>query len=357
MNDMVPLGDISAHTPTQIARAVPIVHLSRRAKAAIVVRLLLNEGADIALEDLPEELQANLTQQMGAMRTVDRNTLAEVVNEFADELDSIGLTFTGGIAGALSSLDGKISRQTAERLRKEAGVRQYGDPWQRLREIGIDTLLPVLKNESHEVAAVLLSKLPVSEAAELLGRLPGPHARRITYAVSMTGAVSPDAVDRIGLSLASQLDARPLSAFDSDPVERVGAILNSSTSLTRDDVLQGLDETDQGFANAVRKAIFTFANIPQRITPRDIPRVLRVVEQAQLVTAFSGAEAAGVSDVVEFILENMPGRMADQLREEVAEAGTVKPTDAEAAMNAIVAAIRELEREGELQLITPEESD
>ena len=192
MNDMVPLGDISAHTPTQIARAVPIVHLSRRAKAAIVVRLLLNEGADIALEDLPEELQANLTQQIGAMRTVDRNTLAEVVNEFADELDSIGLTFTGGIAGALSSLDGKISRQTAERLRKEAGVRQYGDPWQRLREIGIDTLLPVLKNESHEVAAVLLSKLPVSEAAELLGRLPGPHARRITYAVSMTGAVSPD---------------------------------------------------------------------------------------------------------------------------------------------------------------------
>ena len=140
-------------------------------------------------------------------------------------------------------------------------------------------------------------------------------------------------------------------------MERVGAILNSSTSLTRDDVLQGLDETDQGFANAVRKAIFTFANIPQRITPRDIPRVLRVVEQAQLVTAFSGAEAAGVSDVVEFILENMPGRMADQLREEVAEAGTVKPTDAEAAMNAIVAAIRELEREGELQLITPEESD
>jgi len=32
-------------------------HLSRRAKAAIVVRYLLNDGAEIALEDLPEELQ------------------------------------------------------------------------------------------------------------------------------------------------------------------------------------------------------------------------------------------------------------------------------------------------------------
>jgi flagellar motor switch protein FliG len=331
--------------------------LGRRAKAAIVVRLLLNEGAEIALEELPDALQASLTKQMGNMRTVDRDTLAAVINEFADELDSIGLSFPGGMAGAIDALDGKISRHTAERLRKEAGVRQRGDPWKRLRELGPDALLPVLQNESVEVAAVLLSKLNVSLAAELLGRLPGPQARRITYAVSLTGAVTPDAVDRIGLSLASQLDAKPALAFDSDPVARVGAILNSSTSLTRDDMLSGLDESDQGFANAVRKAIFTFANIPARIAPRDIPRVLRVVDQAQLVVALAGAEKAGMQAVADYILENMSGRMADQLREEIGEAVGVKPADAEAAMSGIVTAIRELESAGELQMIVPEDSE
>ena len=66
--------------------------LSKKAKAAIVVRLLLNEGADIPLEDLPEELQEQLTHQMGNMRLVDRDTLAEVVAEFASELESIGLS-------------------------------------------------------------------------------------------------------------------------------------------------------------------------------------------------------------------------------------------------------------------------
>jgi len=355
MNDMVPMNAI-APLPDMTGGGVS-KSLSRRAKAAIVVRLLLNEGADIPLEELPDELQVTLTQQMCEMRLVDRDTLSAVVDEFATELEKIGLSFPPGIAGALDALEGKISHQTAARLRKEAGVRQFGDPWGRIRELGPEKLLPVLENESVEIAAVMLSKLPVSLAAELLGRLPGPQARRITYAVSLTNAVTPEAVDRIGLSLATQLDAQPKQAFDDGPVERVGAILNSSTSVTRDDVLTGLDETDQGFADAVRKAIFTFGNIPARIAPRDIPRILREVEQPSLVVALAGAEAAGFAASRDFVLENMSGRMADQLREEIDASGKVKPADAEAAMSDVVAVIRQMEQSGDLLLVVEDEPE
>ena len=354
MNDMVPIGGFPSLPAARGSAPAP---LSRKAKAAIVVRLLINEGADIPLEDLPDELQASLTHQMGAMRVVDRDTLSAVVEEFTEELERVGLSFPGGIAGALDALDGKISKQTAARLRKEAGVRASGDPWARLREMGPDKLIPVLQNESIEVAAVMLSKLEVAVAADLLGRLPGPQARRITYAVSQTAAVTPDAVFRIGLSLAAQLDAQPVTAFDASPVERVGAILNSSSTLTRDDVLTGLDETDQGFADAVRKAIFTFGNIPQRIATRDIPRIIRDIEPAVLVTALAGAEAAGYAASRDFVLENMSGRMADQLREEITEAGKVKPADAEEAMASIVATIRAMEASGDLLLVVDEDED
>ena len=353
MNQIVPLG---AMPPMQMPGpngATPT--LSRRAKAAIVVRMLLNEGAELALEDLPDSVQVSLTQQMGSMRAIDRDTLRNVLEEFADELDSIGLSFPKGIGGALSALDGKLSPQTAARLRKEAGVRQFGDPWARLRDLGADALLPILENESTEVAAVTLSKLPVALAADLLGRLPGPQARQITYAVSLTSAVTPDAVDRIGLSLASQLDRQPKRAFDAGPVERVGAILNSSKSITRDDVLTGLDETDQGFADAVRKAIFTFANIPARVAPRDIPRIIRDIDQPVIITALAGCEEAGFAKSRDFILDNMSGRMADQLREEIDAAGKVKAQDAEEAMAEIVKAIRKMEQAGDLLLQVEEE--
>lgn len=350
MTEMVPMTSFSGMP--QSGRGIP---LSRKAKAAIVVRLLLNEGADIPLEDLPEELQAELTTQMGAMRLVDRTTVAAVVTEFAEELDSVGLSFPGGIAGALDALDGRISKQTAARLRKEAGVRQYGDPWKRLREMGADKLLPVLEKESIEVAAVLLSKIDVKRAAELLGKLPGPRARRITYAVSLTSAVTPEAVDRIGISLATQLDAEPAKAFESGAVERVGAILNSTSSMTRDDVLEGLDETDAGFAEQVRKAIFTFGNIHRRIAARDIPRVIRTLDQAILVTALAGAEAAGMQESADFILENMSARMADQLREEIQDREKVKPAEMEEATGRIVQTIRDMEASGELLLVVEDD--
>ena len=329
--------------------------LNGKAKAAVVVRLLLSEGTDLPLEALPEDLQARLTQQMGEMGLIDRITLSSVIDEFVDALDGVGLAFPKGLAGALSVLDGKISSQTAARLRKEAGVRQAGDPWARLRALPEDDLVNMARTESIEVAAVLLSKLDVGKAAGLLGKLPGPLARRITYAVSLTGNVTPEAVDRIGLSLASQLDNRPVPAFDDAPGERLGAILNQSPAATREEMLAGLDETDADFARTVRKAIFTFAHIPARVAKSDVPKLIRAVDQETLVMALTAAGSGDDAETAEFILNNISSRMANSLREVIAEKGKVKASDGETAMTAVVAATRSLVEAGEIALILPDD--
>lgn len=328
--------------------------LTGRAKAAVIVRVLLNEGADLPLEDLPEDLQARLTQQMGEMGLVDRATLAAVVQEFAEALDGVGLSFPNGLAEALTALDGKISPQTAARLRKEAGVRQAGDPWARLRDLDPETLIGMVRAESAEVAAVLLSKLAVDKAATLLGRLSGPDARRITLAVSRTADISPQTVDQIGLALASQLDLRPVPAFDDAPGARLGAILNQSPAATRDDLLNGLDAADADFAADVRRAIFTFAHIPDRIGPRDAAKVVRAADPQDMRRALGAALDGPDKAAGEFLLANISGRLADALREEVEEAGPVRPADGEAAMTRIVGAIRTLVEQGEIELISPE---
>ncbi|WP_320179709.1 FliG C-terminal domain-containing protein [Roseovarius pacificus] len=355
MTHSTPLAQLAPPRAASPASA----RLTRRQKAAIIVRFLLKEGADLPLTDLPDPLQAQLTTQMGSMRYVDRGTLADVVAEFASELEAMGLTFPRGVAGALSALDGRISPQTAARLRKEAGVRQFGDPWEQVRAAPPDDLLDILSRESTEIAAVMLSKLDVARAADLLGRLPGDRARRITYAMSQTGAVTPDAVDRIGLALAAQLHDVPETAFDDGPVERVGAILNYSAAATRDDVLTGLDETDQDFANLVRKAIFTFVHIPARLDPADVPKITREVDQPVLVTALASATDQGgdLAVAAEFVLGNISKRMAEALREEMQDLGKVKPRDGEAAMTDIVNAVRTLEARSEITLTVPDDEE
>ncbi|MBA84061.1 MAG: flagellar motor switch protein FliG [Rhodobacteraceae bacterium] len=331
--------------------------LTRKQKAAIMVRFLLSEGADLDFSTLPETLQAELTRQLGDMRLVDRQTLADVVAEFAGQLEQVGVTFPHDLAGALTILDGRIHPRTAARLRSQAGVRQYADPWDRIRALDADALVPIFEEESTEIAAVVLSKLDVARAAEVLAQLPGDRARRITFAVSLTGAVTPDAVDRIGLSLAAQLDSRPERAFEDDPDKRVGAILNFSPSATRDDLLAGLEGEDVDFAARVRKAIFTFNDIPARITPLDISKITRAVDQSALVIALAYAKASDSDAAAEHILSNLSGRMADALREEMAEAGTVKTKPGEEAMSAVVTAIRELEAAGEITLVLQDEEE
>ena len=329
---------------------------SPKEKAAIIVRLLLAEGATMPISSLPDHMQAALTEQIGQMRLIDRTTLSAVVEEFLAELEEVGLAFSGGIDAALEMMDGHISTTAANRLRRLAGASAKMDPWDRLTALPAERLLPVVEAESIEVAAVMLSKLPVPKAAEILGKLPGEKARRVAYAVSMTGAVDPETVRRIGLSLSAQLDAQPARAFDAGPVERVGAILNVSTAATRDDVLQGLEVEDADFAEQVRKAIFTFNHIPARIAARDIPKIVRLVEQPVLVTAFTAAlTRPTTAPVVEFFLSNMSQRLAQGVREEMEARGKVKEKDGEDAMSAIVTTVRQLEGAGELVMIRDED--
>ncbi len=330
------------------------VTLPGRQKAAIIVRLLLGEGVRLPLATLPEHVQAELTEAIGGMRRVDRATLEAVVEEFVAELEAVGLAFPGGLPGALTMLDGQISASAANRLRRLLGVSGGLDPWERLALLESEQLLPVLEQESLEIGAVMLSKLRVDRAAELLEKLPGDRARRLAHAMSRTARVAPDTVRRIGLALLQQLDAQPPRAFETGPVERVGAILNSSPAATRESVLTGLQETDPDFAEEVRKAIFTFANIPGRVETRDVPKVLRGVDQAVVLKALGAAPAAGEGEAAaaEFLLANVTQRMAEGLRAELAEAPPVSARDGEAAMSEIVAVIRRLADAGDINLIT-----
>ncbi|MFN7268551.1 MAG: flagellar motor switch protein FliG [Cereibacter sp.] len=350
------LGQLTTHrgAEPQPTPGQPLA-MTGRVKAAVIVRLLLAEGAPLPLSSLPEHMQAALTEQIGRMRLVDRTTLGAVVEEFLNELEQVGLSFPGGIEGALTMMDGHISTTAANRLRRLAGASGKADPWDRIMVLEEDRLLPVLEEESEEVAAVMLSKLPIPKAASLLGRLPGDKARRVAYAVSQTGNVDPETVRRIGQSLAAQLDTQPARAFETGPVERVGAILNVTAAATRDEVLKGLDETDADFARKVRRAIFTFVHIPDRIAGRDVPKIVRVVDQAVLVTAIAGATTDELAAAATFFLDNLSQRLAQSIRDEVAERGAVREKDAEEAQGAIITAIRELEATGELAFVVPAE--
>ena len=115
-----------------------------------------------------------------------------------------------------------------------------------------------------------------------------------------------------------------------------------------------VDHRQAEFAGRVRKAIFTWANIPRRIDPRDVPRIVREVDAMTITRALAGA-AGDNAPTVGFLLSGLSSRLADSMREEMETIGKVTAKDAEEAMNAVVAAIRRMEQAGELFLLVEEE--
>ena len=341
--------------PALDSSVAPADGLSGREKAAIVVRLLLSEGAIPALTRLPESVQTDLAIQLARMTPVDQDTVDAVATEFADAIENLGLSFPSGLEMALGLLDGVISASATSRVRTMTSSSFQGDPWVAIAAVDNTRLAAILEREAIEVAAIILSKLKVSRAAELLSLLSGDRARRITYAVSLTGSVAPTTVRRIGISLAEELGTKPPRAFSDGPVSRVGAILNSSPARVRDSVLTGLDDEDAGFAEQVRKAIFTFANIRERVAARDVPKVQQALDQEDLVTAAAFAEGPDALSM-DFILENISQRLAESIRTEASEKGPVATADGEAAMMRVVGVIRKMESAGELFLVADQDA-
>lgn len=328
--------------------------LSSKEKAAIVVRLILADGEMPILSSLPDAKQTELALQIARMASIDTEMVNAVAGEFADAVERIGLSFPQGLEGTLGLLDGIISPSAQSRLRKMSPSRYSGDPWEQVGAVETERLLPYLEAESIEVAAVILSKLTVAKASELISKLPGERARRLTYTISLTGSIAPGVVHKIGIAMAEQLETRPARAFADGPVARVGAILNRAPASTRDEVLSGLDAEDAAFAEQVRKAIFTFAHIPERVSPRDVPRIQRDISQDDLTQAVAVAEG-GDKAAVDFLLANISQRLAESIRAAAADGKKPKKAEAEAAMLRIVSTIRDLESQGEIFLVAEEE--
>lgn len=330
--------------------------LTPRQKAAVVVRMMLSDGADMDLSQLPAELQALLAQEMAGMDLIDRDTCDAVLTEFCDQLEQVGVTFPGSIDGTLDFLGGHLSAETANRLRRMAAMNGAADPWDRIAALTAPQLAELARAEAVEVVAVMFSRLPVARASEVFALLDAELARQIAYAMSLTGGIEAPALRRIGLALMRAIDALPQPALDTQPVEKVGAILNLAPALTRDTVLAGLDQDDALFAGQVRKAIFTWASIPRRIDPRDIPRIVRAVDGLTIARAMAGASGEDAA-TVDFLLGGLGSRLADSMREEIEALGKVSARDTEEAMTAVIAAIRQMEQAGELFLIVESDDD
>ena len=320
--------------------------LSAQRKAAIIVQTLITEGVDLDLKSLPPDAQVRLTREIAQMGSVDRVTVDLVIEDFLSGLEGFGVAGAENMGAALAKLSSNLSEDAVTSIREEMGQRV--DPWTKIAELEEERLLAILRSEAVEVSAIVITKLEVPQAARLLERLEGPRARLITFSMGRVAEASIPFVEELGTAIVSCYCGPQARAFDIGQDKTLGAILTASAAQTRTSLLGDLAQDAPEFAEQVKRNIFTFADLPDRLAPPDVPKAVKEIDQQVLVTALAYSEtlADGVAD---YLLSNMSKRMAEQIREEM---GDISPDDkaGEAAQSEVVNVISAAAERGDVTL-------
>lgn len=324
-------------------------------KVAVILRLLLKDAEASTFKAFSAHQMSRVVHAMASLRYVSEAAILEVVQEFLAEIQSLGMHFKPGLDGAMSLLRDHLTDEVCDMLTSGRVIEEVEDPWVKIENLGDKTLAAILSRETPAAAAIVLAKLPSGRAAETLGLLEPEVAQAIMLAAVRAGRVDPARVLDIGEAIAATaLRLSDTGAFKGDPVARVGEILNFAPGATRSQLLDGLREEDSALAERLRKVMFTFADIPDRIEPKDVPKIARGVDNDTLVMALTAGQTSD-KKTVDFIMENLSKRLSEQLAEEIRDHGEVKAREADVAMNEIIQNIRDLEANGEIFLTMSED--
>jgi flagellar motor switch protein FliG len=140
------------------------------------------------------------------------------------------------------------------------------------------------------------------------------------------------------------------------PADVIGSMMNNVSSTARARLLEMLEQEKPKLARQVQKVMFTFADIPDRVTAKDAGLVLKAVEEPTMMVALKMAEHNGPR-VIDFFLGNISRRLSQRLEAEIKQHPEVTPRDGEAAQAEVVMAIREMAKNEELKLNEVEDDE
>jgi flagellar motor switch protein FliG len=214
---------------------------------------------------------------------------------------------------------------------------QWQEPW---------ALASLLDGEHPQVQAFLLSQLPPDRAARVLARVPTERQPDLVRRIATLGPVMPHAAEALDCALAERIaDARPRQPLTNlGGMQRAADLINMA-GLSEDAALEALSTIDRGAADLLSETLFTFADLA-RLDVRALQGLMRTLDAELLVPALRAAEAP----LRDKLLDAMPQRAAEALRDEIANRGPVKMDEAQGAQKAIAAAARRLAAEGQLSL-------
>jgi flagellar motor switch protein FliG len=324
----------------------PLIGVSNRQKAAILVLQLGKAESARVLSQLDEAELEELSAEIARIGSVNADTSAAVLGEFATELTSGGAATRGGVDLARDLLRAAVGDERAGEILDRVSQSFVELPFAFMQNLDARQITSFLADEHPQTIALVLAHLPAGLASSVLAGLNRDLQANVAHRIAVMDRTSPDLIRQVESSLERRLTSLGVAGGDLSTVgglRPLVEIINRADRGTEKMLLEGLDQLDPELAEQVRSQMFMFEDLVG-LDDRAIQLVLRQVQVNDLATALKGV----AESVKNKIMQNMSERAALNLAEEMDVLGPVRVHVVEEAQAAIVRVIRELEESGQI---------
>lgn len=325
-------------------KTVSIEDMEPIQKAAVALVVFGKEVAAEVFKNLSEGEIERLTVEIANLREVPPELEETVIKECHSIFMARQYVAQGGIDFARELLEDALGRTRASEIlgRLEGSLERSG--FDMLKHIDPRSLHNMIQNEHPQTISLILTQVSPQQAAAVLSDLAPELQGEIVLRLAMMEKIAPETMRQLEEFLDTQFE--PTAGRDMSVTagaKTVAEILNIIDTATERRIMKVLESEDEEIANEIKNLMFIFEDLTM-LDDRSMQRLLKEVETKELAKAMKTAS----EDLQHKIFSNVSARVATMIREEMEFLGPMRLSDVEKSQEAIVAAVRRLEEQGEI---------
>jgi flagellar motor switch protein FliG len=322
-------------------------------KAAIVLLSLEKPLAAEVMGQLRKEEVEALTVEIAKLNDVTKEEQDAAIEEFYSQGLARVHIERGGMDYAHDLLEQSLGKDKASSILDNVKQSLSSVPFGFLQKAGAENLLTFISEEHPQTIALILSHLPASLGAQVLGELPSTKQLEVVRRIATMEQTSPEVIQTVERSL----EARMTTTFNQQMenaggVQTVAQMLNVTDRMTNKAILESLEQESPELVDAIRRLMFVFDDL-LKLDDKSIQSLLKEVDNSQWALALKGSS----EEIKAKVMGNLSQRAAAVLQEEIQYLGPVRVSDVESAQQSIVDAVRRLEDAGEIVVASGNDTD
>lgn len=322
----------------------PERQLTSLEQAAVLMLSMNDDTSAKVLQHFSREEIISISQTMARLNNIKQPMVTDVIGRFFEDYREQS-SVRGASRGYLDTMLGKalgseITRTLldsiyGEEIRAKMAKMEWVDPRQ---------FAALIVKEHPQMQAVFLAFLPPNMAAEVLAHIPEERQDDLLYRIANLSDVSSDVIQEL-----EQLIDRSIAVLTSQGsqvrgIKQAADIMNRFKG-DRGQMFELLRAHDDGLVERIEDEMYDFF-ILSRQTEETVATLLETVPMEEWVVALKGAEP----ELVRAIQDAMPRRQRQQMDAISRRQGPVPMSRVEQVRRDIMATVREMSANGELQI-------